>query len=97
VLPWTSRNLPVTVVTYTNDNTLGDFTGGVTYAIFTRADSALTEKPLPYTPTATDVAAGSRILGFGDNPPIELMFPSPVSKIRVFPNMDHLGDAYDGY
>lgn len=82
---------------YTSDTNLVDFTTPITtYGTFTNgtSDSALT---LPYTPNATSVASGKRVIGGGNTAPLIISFPSAVSKIRVFPNIDHSGAAYDGY
>ena len=52
---------------------------------------------LPYTPLVSNIAAGLRVIGDGNDAPINVSFPSAVSKIRVFPNIDHVGASYDGY
>jgi hypothetical protein len=60
--------------------------------------------PGSYTPTAASVASGLRVFcgtlstGLDDTSDwILASFPSPVSTIVVFPNVDHFGSAYDGY
>ena len=89
-------------VTYTSDGTLSDFTAGVTnYATLSNFSSGDTSSP--YTPTAASIASGLRVYaggtvtGLTGSDWILATFSAPVSGIRVFPNMDHLGAGYDGY
>jgi hypothetical protein len=42
------------------------------------------------------VNAGVRVIGNSNNPALVVTFPAAVSNIRVFPNTDNLGAAYDG-
>lgn len=82
---------------YTSDPTLSDFTTGVTFGTFLTGPGG-SDVPLPYTPTATSVNDGFRVIGAGGGGgSIIVEFASAVSAIRVFPNMDHFGAAYDGY
>lgn len=82
---------------YTQDSNLTHFTSQVTtYATFTAYLSGDPGLP-PYTPTNATVAAGLRVIGNGTTPSIVAMFPSAVSSIIVFPNIDHFGFSYDGY
>lgn len=95
--------------TYTNDTNLADFTEPITvYATFSNFNMGDTTSP--FTPNASTVAQGLRIYGGtlgGNGLPttvngqqnnwIEATFPSPVSTIVVFPNIDHFGLAYDGF
>jgi len=89
---------------YINDSTLSNFTGPITsYATLSNFSGG--DVSTPYTPTAATVASGLRIYGgnltgtglSASNNWIEATFLTPVSTIIVFPSMDHLGSAYDGY
>jgi hypothetical protein len=87
---------------YTSDNNIADFTAGMTYA--TLSNFSAGDVASPYTPTAADIAAGKRVYNGGaltgldpKNNWILATFSNPVDTIRVFPNMDHFGAAYDGY
>lgn len=83
---------------YTNDSNLGDFTSPIkTCATFVQ--DSFGDVSLPYTPTATTLNEGLRVVGNGNSRPITVDFGSgnQVSVIRVFPNIDHFGSAYDGY
>ena len=82
--------------TYTADPTLSDFTAGMTYGTFTVFNSGDVGAP-PYTPTTADVNAGLRVYNSTNNGQVVVQFADPVSVIRVFANIDHLGAAYDGY
>jgi hypothetical protein len=85
-------------ILYTNDSTLADFTSPITtYGKFTTGTSDSNSFTLPYTPTVDNIAHGLRVIGNGDAAPIKVTFPSGVSKIRVFPSIDHVGASYDGY
>ncbi len=88
-------------ITYTTQTSLVPFTDGLTdYATFIdKADTTDggTCPVLPYTPTPAIVGTGCRVYGNNTNPPVIVEFSSPVSAIRVFPNIDHLDAAYDGY
>lgn len=94
---------------YTQETVLSNLTKGITnYATFTVAaggdllDSNL-NLVLPYTPTEADLLLhGYRFTG--DHPggkpadrPIVVQFSSPVANIVVFPNIDHVGEYWDGY
>jgi hypothetical protein len=89
--------------TYTSDSNLADFTALVSqYATFSNFSAGDTSSP--YTPTATTVNMGLRVFAGGsitglptNNNWILATFPSAVSSILVFPNIDHLGAAFDGY
>jgi len=84
-------------IVYTSDPTLGDFTTGLTFATFI-TDPGGSDKPIPYTPTAANVASGFRVIGAGGGAgAVVVEFTSAVSSIRIFPNIDHFGAAYDGY
>ena len=93
--------------TYTSDPNIADFTSLVsTYATFTNYSTNQGCTASPFTPTSAELATtGCRVyngtltgtgLSAGNNW-IEATFPSPVSTIIVFPNIDHYGSAYDGY
>lgn len=88
---------------YTQDSNVADFTSGIDYATlsnFTGGDVAS-----PFTPTASEIAnQGFRVFGGGSvtglpttNNWILATFGSAQSVIRVFPNIDHLGAAFDGF
>jgi hypothetical protein len=90
---------------YTSDANLADFTNAnTTFATFLAnypnngpilalsADYGT----LPYTPTATILATGDRVYPTASDP-IVVQFPTAVSAIRVFPNIDHYGSSYDGF
>jgi hypothetical protein len=83
-------------ITYTSDATLSDFTSGMTFGTFTSAPGG-GDVAIPYTPTAATVNSGDRVIGAGSAGPIVVQFASAESFIRVFPNIDHFGFAYDGY
>ena len=92
---------------YTSDPNIADFTNLVaTYA--TLSNYSAVEGGCPagsFTPTSDELATtGCRIYSGGqlaglsaDNNWLLATFPTPVSQIIVFPNIDHYGDAYDGY
>jgi hypothetical protein len=89
---------------YTQDPNIGDFTSGITsYATFSNFFAG--DVGSPFTPTSAELAtqgfrvyAGGSITGLpGGNNWILASFSSPVSVIRVFPNIDHFGSGYDGY
>lgn len=84
-------------IIYTEDPILSDFTSGVAFGTFISAPSGFTDVPPPYTPTPSTVNMGFREVGNGNSGPIIVQFPSPVSTIRVFPNIDHFGSSFDGY
>jgi len=94
---------PANATTYTSDPTLANFTAGVgQYATFSNFSAGDTSSP--YTPTATTVNMGLRVFAGGsitgldpNNNWILATFPSAVSSILVFPNIDHFGSAFDGY
>jgi YDG domain-containing protein len=92
-----SQSFTVTTL-YTSDSNLTDFTTPITtYGTFTTGTSDSNTFTLPYTPSVANIAAGLRVIGDGNEGPINVTFPSAVSKIRVFPNIDHYGLSYDGY
>ena len=93
---------------YLNDTDITKFTGPYSnFAAFTNfqnSDGCVTTTS--FTPTANELATspcrvwGGTLAGTGLSPSnnwIEATFSSPVSTIVVFPNIDHLGAAYDGY
>ena len=88
---------------YTSDPNLAHFTASAgTYATLSNFNAG--DVGSPYTPTAADLAAGRRIYAGGSltglspsNNWILATFPTAISDILVFPNIDHLGAAYDGY
>src|SRR5947209_730711 len=89
--------------TYTSDTNGADFflSNYATFTNFVNSDGVSS----PYTPTNTQINNGIRVYqgnlsGTGLNPNnnwILASFSSPTASIRVFPNIDHLGSAYDGY
>jgi hypothetical protein len=94
---------------YTSDPNITDFTSQVTtfatFANFSSSQCAV-EVALQNPPTASELATyGCRVYGgtftAGDALPannwILATFPTAVSSIIVFPNIDHFGSAYDGY
>ena len=83
-------------IVYTSDATLGDFTAGMIFGTFTSAPGGA-DAAMPFTPTVASIAGGLRFFGTGAAGPVTVVFTSPVSTIRVFPNIDHFGAAYDGY
>src|SRR5581483_3225048 len=96
----TSVTQSFTVTTaYTKDSVVADFTNGITtFGTFTTgAFDGGVALSTPWTPSATDVSHGTRIIGNGNSPALIVMFPSAVSRIRVFPSIDHFGASYDGY
>jgi hypothetical protein len=89
---------------YTSDPNIGDFTAGVaSYATFSNFFAG--DVGSPFTPTSSELAAdgfrvyaGGAITGLSPNNNwILATFSDPVAAIRVFPNIDHFGSAYDGY
>jgi hypothetical protein len=89
---------------YTSDPNIADFTSGILgYATFTNFSAG--DVGSPFTPTSTELASqGFRVFAGGPvtgldpgNNWILATFTSAVSQIRVFPNIDHFGSAYDGY
>ena len=93
--------------TYTNDPDITHFTSSiVSYATFSQYDGIQGCEGSTFTPTSSElITTGCRIFdgtltGTGlstNNNWIEASFSSPVSTIVVFPNIDHVGSAYDGY
>ena len=90
--------------TYTHDSNIADLTAGVaSYATFSNYSAG--DAPSPFTPTSSELASqGDRVYGGGSitglstgNNWILGSFSSPESLIRVFPNIDHSGAAFDGY
>ena len=97
---------------YTNDSNIADFTSSITaYATFSNFsgftcgfDNTCPSSP-SFTPTSTELATygyrfftGTLTTGLpAGNNWILASFPSAVSKIVVFPNIDHFGSPYDGY
>jgi hypothetical protein len=89
---------------YTSDGNIDDFTAGISsYATFSNYSAG--DVAPPFTPTSAELAAnGFRVYAGGsltglptNNNWILATFSSAVSLIRVFPNIDHFGAAYDGY
>jgi hypothetical protein len=89
---------------YTSDPNVADLTAGIiNYATFSNFFGG--DVSSPFTPTSAEIAAdGFRVFAGGaitglspNNNWILATFSSPVSLIRVFPNIDHFGSAYDGY
>ncbi len=81
---------------YTNNPNLADLTSGINnFATFLTAFSS--DQAVPFTPSATTLAQGLRVVGDDGRPAIVVRFPAAVSDIRVFPNIDHLGWGPDGY
>jgi hypothetical protein len=96
---------------YTSDNNLADFTNGVTYATFTNFENGnvpgMTQGSTTnvYTPTTASLNQDYRVFNWS-GPPVDGLpsgnwilatFKTAQSTIRVFPNIDHLGDSYDGF
>ena len=89
--------------TYTSDTNINDFTAGISeYATFSNFFAG--DVSSPFTPTSGELAtngyrvyAGGSLTGLPGSNWILATFSGPVSSILVFPNMDHLGSAYDGY
>ena len=94
---------------YTSDSKIADFTSQVTsYATFSNfsASQCAVEVALLNPPTASELATyGCRVYGgtftaghaLPANNWILTTFPTAVSSIMVFPNIDHFGSPYDGY
>lgn len=83
--------------TYTSDANVSDFTSGLVFGTFTSAPGG-GDVGVPYTPTPATINSGLRVIGSGGGAgAIIVQFPTAVSFIRVFPNIDHFGAAYDGY
>jgi len=90
--------------TYTSDLQIGDFTSQVqSYATFSNFHSGDVAGPT-FTPTSAELASngswvysGGTLTGMSGDNWILASFSAPVSSILVFPNIDHPGDAYDGY
>jgi hypothetical protein len=89
---------------YTSDSNIADLTAGVTsYATFSNFGAG--DVSSPFTPTSAEIATngyrvynGGAITGLAaGNNWILATFSSAVSLIRVFPNIDHYGAAFDGY
>jgi hypothetical protein len=88
---------------YSSDPNIADFTAKfssyATLSNFTSGDVSS-----PFTPSASELAAngfrvynGGTITGLSGTNWILASFSSAVSSIMVFPSMDHLGGAFDGY
>lgn len=82
-------------VTYTSDTNLADFTTAE-YGTFTNRASLFGDLP-GSTPTNATISAGNRVYGDNLAPPILVAFLQPTASIRVFANIDHFGQAYDGF
>lgn len=89
---------------YTGDPNIADLTGGKTnYA--TLSNFSAGDVSSPFTPTSSELASqGFRVYAGGSLPGLSGLnnwilatFASAVPDIRVFPNIDHFGAAYDGY
>ena len=92
--------------TYTQDGNLADFTNGVTdYATFSNFHDGDAPGGNPYTPTTATLNHDYRVFNWTGDPVEGLApgnwvlatFTDPESVIRVFPNIDHEHDSYDGY
>ena len=89
--------------TYTSDPNIADQTAGVSaYATFSNYGAG--DVGSPFTPTSAELASdgyrvysGGGVTGLSGGNWILATFSSPVSSIRVFPNIDHFGASYDGY
>lgn len=98
---------PDTTTTYTSDTNIADFTSQIaSYATFSNYSAIDGGCGSPtFMPTSAELATtGCRVYTGTDttglpagNNWILATFASPVSTIVVFPNIDHYGDAYDGY
>jgi hypothetical protein len=95
-----STSAQATII-YTSDPTLSDFFVP-TYAQLSNFSAGDTSSP--FTPSNATLAAGTRVYDGGSvtglsttNNWILATFANPVSSIVVFPNIDHVGAAYDGY
>ena len=95
---------PAMATNYTQDPNLSHFTTGITnYATFSNFSAG--DVGSPFTPTSAELAStGARVYSGGSltglsnaNNWILATFASPVSSIRIFDNIDHLGAQYDGY
>lgn len=83
---------------YSSDPLLTDFTNPLTtYATFLANADLTSDMPLPYTASAAILASGDRVYPNTEGGTIVVQFPTAVSAIRVFPNIDHLGSYFDGY
>jgi hypothetical protein len=89
---------------YTSDTNIADLTAGIAnYAELSNFFAG--DVSSPFTPTSSELAlSGFRVYDGGslpglpaDNNWILATFASPVAAVRVFPNIDHFGSAYDGY
>jgi hypothetical protein len=90
---------------YTSDPTLSDFYLG-SYATLSNFNSGDVAGPT-YTPTNSSINAGLRVYNLPPSTPVTGLpitdnwilatFGGPVADIRVFPNIDHLGSAFDGF
>jgi hypothetical protein len=89
--------------TYTSDSNLSNFlTGNGTYATLSNFGGG--DVSSPYTPTDSTITSGLRVFGGGaitglssGNNWILATFSNATADIRVFPNIDHFGAAFDGY
>jgi hypothetical protein len=87
--------------TYTSDGILADFTAGITYSTLSNFSNG--DVSSPYTPTTATLDSGLRVYNGGSltglpgSDWILATFSNPVSAVRVFPNIDHFGSAYDGF
>lgn len=80
---------------YTQNSNLSSFTSNVVFGTFIQDQYG--DVSLPYTPTPASVNLGYRLVGNDLSPSIIVQFPTAVSSIIVFPNIDHYGSQYDGY
>jgi hypothetical protein len=95
---------------YTSDTNIAHFTAGITsYATlsnFNNSDGCVDGSS--FTPSSSELAATPcRVYNLPPSTPVAGLssennwilaaFSSPVSRIVVFPNIDHYGSAYDGY
>jgi len=94
----------VHATSYTSDPSIVDLTNGITnYATFSNYFAG-DAPPTTFTPTTAElINNGYRVWNGGNVPGISgsdlilATFNNPVSSIRVFSNIDHLGSPYDGY
>ena len=107
-----SNTTGVITTRYTSDTNIGNFTGNVTFGQFVNVSALVFDGPASalagpsgmqtYTPSASSLMSTAYrvypdLTQSPPIPPIIVQFNSPVKTIRVFPNIDHLGSAYDGY
>jgi hypothetical protein len=93
-------------VVYTADGNLAHFTNGISdYATFSNFHDGDAPGGSPYTPTTTTLNHDYRVFNWSGDPVSGLStgnwilatFTDAESAIRLFPNIDHLGENFDGY